>query len=261
MNLRFYKYHGTGNDFILIDTRLEENALPDGRTIEKLCHRRFGIGADGFIAVTDASGYDFGMTYFNSDGKESTMCGNGGRCAVALADLLSPGNAPYHFLAADGAHSGIVTARNGNISHVRLKMQDIKEYTFHDNDLIINTGSPQLVRFTGKEADIFTEGRAIRYQERFQPGGINVNFVSKEKDNIFVRTYERGVENETLSCGTGVTAAALSHALQNDMTEGNIPVGTRGGQLRVYFRREGNGFSDIWLEGPAEKVFEGSVNI
>jgi len=261
MNLRFYKYHGTGNDFILFDTRLKKNVLPDGKTIEKLCYRRFGIGADGFIAITDASGYDFGMIYFNSDGKESTMCGNGGRCAVAVADFLSPGKTSYHFLAADGEHTGIVTARNGDISHVKLKMQDIKEYAFHDKDLIINTGSPHLVRFTGGKADIVNEGRAIRYQERYQPGGINVNFVTKEKDNIFVRTYERGVENETLSCGTGVTAAALAHALQNEMTEGDIPVDTRGGQLRVYFRREENGFSDIWLEGPAEKVFEGNVNI
>jgi len=245
----------------MLDTRMNGIALPDGKTIGKLCHRRNGIGADGLIVLTNVKGYDFGMTYFNNDGRESTMCGNGGRCAVALADLLSPRDTPFNFLAIDGEHTGIVTRREGNVCEVRLKMIDVKDYQHFDDDFMADTGSPQLVRFTGKETDIVKEGRAIRNQDRFQPGGINVNFVSEEMGKIFVRTYERGVEDETLSCGTGVTASALAYALRKKLTEGFVPVSTKGGQLRVYFRLEGNVFRDIWLEGPAVKVFEGIVKI
>jgi diaminopimelate epimerase len=262
LTLRFHKYHGTGNDFILIDNR-NEGFVPDAELIAKLCHRRFGIGSDGLIMLNNVPGFDFGMRYFNADGHESTMCGNGGRCAVAFADYLSLALKKSRFIAADGEHSGFVLSHDGNASMVRLSMNDVNSYQNRGKDFILNTGSPHLVRFIKEvdKTDVVKEGRALRYLADFQPGGINVNFVEEKEGYIFVRTYERGVEDETLSCGTGVTASALAYGALKGSEEGIIQVRTRGGNLKIYFSRKGMSFTNIYLEGPAVRVFDGTIII
>ncbi|MCK9400892.1 MAG: diaminopimelate epimerase [Bacteroidales bacterium] len=262
MILRFYKYHGTGNDFILIDNR-DDHFEPGKEIIAQLCHRRFGIGADGLIMLNNARGFDFGMRYFNSDGQESTMCGNGGRCVVAFADYLSLAPKKSRFLAADGEHSGSIISQDGDIYMVQLSMNDVNGYKNLGEDFIINTGSPHLVRFilNVDKIDVLKEGKALRYLADFQPEGINVNFVEDEGGRIFVRTYERGVENETLSCGTGVTASSLAYAAVKGMDKGIIPVRTKGGKLKLSFKRKDRVFTEINLEGLAVKVFEGTIFI
>lgn len=262
MKLDFFKYHGTGNDFILIDNR-------DGRIhiknsdIAALCHRRFGIGADGLIILNTASGYDFGMKYYNSDGEESSMCGNGGRCIIAFADFLSLSSNDIRFLGPDGEHTGTVILKNGDLYQVKLSMSEVKEFRQMNGDFILNTGSPHLVRFVTdvKNVDVIKEGRILRHLDTFRPGGINVNFVEDRGGEIFVRTYERGVEDETLSCGTGVTASALAYAATKNIKAGTIHINTPGGALSLHFNRKDTGFADIFLEGPAVKVFHGSINL
>lgn len=258
MKLKFYKYHGTGNDFILIDS-FGKSAELSAQTIRGLCHRRFGAGADGLIMLEDEPGYDFRMIYFNSDGRESSMCGNGGRCAVAFYDFLSPCRRPVSFMAVDGAHTAVIIGKEQHTHTVRLKMNDVPDCSIHGPDYRLDTGSPHLVRFVDRSEtmDVGSLGRAIRNQADFQPGGINVNFVSTWYGGLFVRTYERGVEEETLSCGTGVTASALAHARREKIEEATLPVHTPGGLLKVSFRQTGDVFTDIWLEGPAVKVYEG----
>jgi diaminopimelate epimerase len=260
--MRFYKYHGTGNDFILIDNR-DGHFVPHAELIAQLCHRRFGIGADGLITLNNAPGYDFGMSYFNSDGNESTMCGNGGRCIVAFADYLSLVTLKSRFLAADGEHSGTILSRDGNTCHVRLSMNDVDGYRKFGDDFILNTGSPHLVRFSDDVAntDVVNEGRALRYKADFQPAGINVNFVEEHKGYIFVRTYERGVEDETLSCGTGITASSLAYAALKGSEKGIIPVRTLGGNLSLSYRKKEKWFTEIFLEGPTVRVYEGSFEV
>jgi diaminopimelate epimerase len=258
VSLSFYKYHGTGNDFILIDDR-QGSFNADTSIIKRLCSRRFGIGADGLITLYRRDGFDFGMKYYNSDGCESSMCGNGGRCIVAFADFLSPGRDAFTFFAADGMHTGTILERNGNVYRIKLSMKDVMDYSLSGEDYILDTGSPHFVRFVNDIGilDVRENGRMIRNIGNFQPGGINVNFVKVEGDRIIVRTYERGVEDETLSCGTGVTASALAFAASNNLDEGIVSIHTAGGILKLYFERNGKGFNNIFLEGPAEKVFEG----
>jgi diaminopimelate epimerase len=258
--LRFYKYHGTGNDFILIDNR-DDHFVPGKELISWLCHRRFGIGADGLITLNKVVGFDFGMKYFNADGQESSMCGNGGRCAVAFADYLSLSPKKSRFLAADGEHSGSILKQDGGTYLVQLSMNDVIDYRNLGEDFIIDTGSPHLVRFISSvdKIDVVKEGRTLRYHADFQPEGINVNFVEDEGGQIFVRTYERGVEDETLSCGTGVTASSLAYVVVKGLDTGIIPVRTKGGKLNLYFCRRGRVFTDIMLEGPAVKVYEGKL--
>jgi diaminopimelate epimerase len=258
----FYKYHGTGNDFILVDNR-DGFFRPDKARIERLCHRRFGIGADGLITLESASGFDFGMKYYNSDGNESTMCGNGGRCIVAFADFLSPGGNSFRFTAADGAHTGKILNKEGDVYNVKLSMKDVPGYKNQGEDFIIDTGSPHFVKFINdiENIDVVWEGRNIRNLAEFQPGGVNVNFVKVEGDRIFVRTYERGVEDETLSCGTGVTASALAYASTRHMNEGIVSIMTLGGALKLHFKHKWPVFTGIFLEGPAMKVFEGLIEI
>lgn len=262
MILRFYKYHGTGNDFILIDNR-DDRFVHRAELVERLCHRRYGIGADGLILLNLAAGFDFGMRYFNADGQESTMCGNGGRCVVAFADYLSLAMKKSRFLAADGEHTGSILGKDKNTCHVRLSMNDVPGYRKRRDDFIIHTGSPHLVRFTKDvdKIDVVLEGRDLRYHADFQPGGININFVEEREGNIFVRTYERGVEDETLSCGTGVTASSLAYATLRGLEEGIIQVRTKGGSLSLSFRREENRFTEIYLEGPAVQVYDGTIAI
>ena len=262
LKLHFYKYHGTGNDFILVDNR-EGTFNPDRTKIAFLCNRRFGIGADGLILLEGKSGYDFSMRYYNADGNESSMCGNGGRCITAFADFLSLPGDHYRFCAIDGDHSGIILEKKGDTHLIKLKMGDVLSVNKWDNDDVIDTGSPHLVRFITDpdSVDVVNEGRKLRNHQDFKTDGINVNFVKTEGDELFVRTYERGVEDETLSCGTGVTASALAFALKNGKQGGSVIVKTCGGSLKVHFTRSGEGFTGIWLEGPAVRVFEGTIDI
>jgi diaminopimelate epimerase len=258
MQIHFYKYHGTGNDFILIDNR-ENKVMLDREQIAFLCHRRFGIGADGLMLLENEPGYDFRMVYYNSDGNESTMCGNGGRCITAFAQKLGVFNMLTSFVAMDGAHSASIH-RDGTVS---LDMIDVKEIEAEEDHFIINTGSPHYIIWVDNVAsiDVVNEGREIRNEDRFAPKGINVNFVQKLEDGLRVRTYERGVEDETLSCGTGVTAAAIALKAQETGTF-TVPVETPGGTLEVSFNKDtAESATNVVLKGPAVFVFEGDILI
>src|ERR1043165_6717176 len=259
MTVKFFKYQGTGNDFIMIDNRAM--GLNNERTIiEKLCDRRFGIGADGLIYLQDKPGYDFEMVYFNSDGRESSMCGNGGRCLIKFAHQLGLISTHCKFMAIDGEHEGQILS-DGSVS---LKMMDVDGIENYNNDFVLNTGSPHYVLFANNVADIkiVEEAQKIRYSERFSAAGINVNFVEKkDSGSLFVRTYERGVEDETLSCGTGVVASALAYAAKNGTIMNEVEIAALGGKLKVKFEPSGRGFRHIYLIGPAELVFDGQVEI
>lgn len=257
MRLRFYKYQGTGNDFVVIDNRNQSIDL-NTQQIAFLCDRRIGIGADGFMMLQHKEGYDFEMRYYNADGNIGSMCGNGARCMVAFAASLGIFSDHTHFLAADGAHEAKLLA-NGEVS---LKMCDVSSIECHKDHCILNTGSPHYVAFREdiENMDVVHEGRNIRYNELFAEKGINVNFVENKTNNLKVRTYERGVENETLSCGTGVTAVALAHA--TDAGKYNLPVFTRGGTLHVAFTKTTEDrYTDIWLTGAATMVFKGEIDL
>lgn len=258
MNIEFYKYQGTGNDFVIMDNR-------DGRyndlttaQVNFLCDRRFGIGADGLMLLNQQDGYDFAMKYYNADGRESSMCGNGGRCLVKFAWDLGLKRSTYHFIAVDGPHDATVTDKGW----VNLKMVDVKDITEYDGDVILQTGSPHYVKIVAdtEMIEVVEEGRAIRYDKDFAEKGINVNFMEiTGDDSIRVRTYERGVEDETFSCGTGVTACAIV-AAHNDNGFNRVEVTTKGGHLCVEFdKTDDTHFSNIWLCGPAEKVFNGNL--
>lgn len=264
MKHQFYKYHGAGNDFILMDAR-NGTFRPESKQIAFLCDRHFGIGADGLILLTHAAGYDFGMRYYNSDGKESTMCGNGGRCITAFAHHLNIlVSKQALFSAIDGPHEAVILDEKENDMMVRLKMKDVDRIENHDDYVFLNTGSPHYVRVVSNldDLDIRSEGYQIRHSESFSPGGTNVNFIEYQGNTIKIRTYERGVEDETLACGTGVTAASLvAAAARPELFLSPVTVNAVGGQLKVYFIRDGAGFHNIWLEGPARKVFEGIIEI
>ncbi len=257
MTVKFYKYQGTGNDFVMIDNR--NLALTNERAqIEKLCNRRFGIGADGLIYLQSKEGYDFEMVYFNSDGNESTMCGNGGRCLIRFAHDLGLIADKCKFMAIDGEHEGEILS-DGRVS---LKMKDVDCIESYNSDYVLNTGSPHYVQFANYVANlkVYEEGYKIRNSARFAAEGINVNFAEKKSaDELFVRTYERGVEAETLSCGTGVVASALAFASKNGSLLSRVSIETPGGKLQVNFEAQGNGYRNIFLTGPAERVFEGEV--
>jgi len=259
MKIRFSKYHGTGNDFILIDNR-NLQWEPGANEVAFLCNRHFGIGADGLMLLSAEEGFDFAMTYFNSDGNESTMCGNGGRCMTAFA--LSLGLIQNHarFQAIDGVHEAYLNDV-GQGQLCRLKMVDTAIEKIYSDGVCINTGSPHFVTFVdhAAEIDVAVKGKLLRNDHRFSPGGTNVNFVEITSEGLFVRTYERGVEGETLSCGTGVTAAALVYAFANHVDTNHVKVITSGGNLSVYFQRLNDKYSEIWLEGPAAKVFSGEI--
>lgn len=253
----FYKYQGTGNDFILVDHR--EGGFPkeNKALIAKWCDRRFGIGADGLILLEEDEALDFKMVYYNADGSESTMCGNGGRCIVAFARDLGMVQEQCEFSAIDGHHEASIA---GEI--VTLKMIDVKEIQTLENACVVNTGSPHYVTYVEKleEYPVFEKGRQIRNSDRFKTQGINVNFVQVlGSDSLFVRTYERGVEDETYSCGTGVTAAALTYLQDQDLEKVNIKV--KGGKLVVKAQKNGTEFSNIWLEGPALRVFKTEIQL
>lgn len=255
----FFKYQGTGNDFVMIDQRQKKYIRKkDTALIKRLCDRRFGIGADGLILLQNKKGYDFQMIYFNADGKESTMCGNGGRCIAAFAQHLGIIKSKCRFLAIDGDHEALIKKD----SWVELKMSNVENIEVGEDYFLMDTGSPHYIVFVEDidDIDVFENGQAIRYSQRFRKEGVNVNFVEQTKKNIIVATYERGVEAETLSCGTGVTAAAIAHYLKkpNRRKKQNIPIQSKGGQLAVRFEPKGkNGAEEVWLCGKAEQVFEG----
>ncbi|MBT1704409.1 diaminopimelate epimerase [Chryseosolibacter indicus] len=271
MKIHFYKYQATGNDFVIVDNRTAGYSFTKEQ-IERICQRKFGVGADGLMLIEKHPSLDFNLVYYNSDGSQS-LCGNGSRAAVAMAASLGLLKGKTSFNAYDGRHDAELLS--GDI--VRLKMNSVKEIKKFGNDFFINTGSPHFIRFVSKieEHPVYEEGRTIRYDEAFKPGGTNVNFVEVLADNtIYVRTYERGVENETLSCGTGVTAAALAASVLGYKSP--VKIGTLGGELMVEFKISQSGhannpldptnghsdlFYDIFLIGPAKMVFEGNLEL
>ena len=258
MEIRFSKYQGTGNDFVIIDNRDGSIALSN-QQIAFLCDRRFGVGADGLIVLGIAAGYDFSMAYYNADGTEGTMCGNGGRCLVQYAHDHGIVKENYLFIAIDGPHEAKIES-NG---WIHLKMSDVNAVETGENFFVTNTGSPHYVQLVKdiKHFDVFAKGKAIRYNERFKTEGVNVNFIEFHDDHLFVRTYERGVENETYSCGTGVTASAITTHL-NKLGEHSVSIKTIGGDLAVSFNNQGGGhFNDIWLQGPGTFVYTASINL
>ncbi len=258
MSIVFYKYQGTGNDFVIIDNR-DASIQLNTEQVKHICDRRFGVGADGLMLLNSLDGYDFEMVYYNADGKEGSMCGNGGRCLTQFAFDQGIKKDHYHFLATDGPHE----AEMGNNHWIHLKMKDVDSIEDYHGDYVLNTGSPHYVKQVDAvmEEDVFKVGRDIRYGKDFEEKGINVNFVEDNGQRLIVRTYERGVEDETLSCGTGVTASALVFA-HNDNGFNRIEITTKGGNLAVEFDKTGeNEFRNIWLCGPATFVFKGTLDL
>ncbi len=257
MKQKFYKYQGTGNDFVMIDNRQLNFDKNNTKLVASLCDRRFGIGADGLILLENHDTHDFKMVYYNADGNESTMCGNGGRCLVAFAKHLGVISDKAIFEAIDGLHHAEI---NGDI--VKLQMQEVSTIDKHSNHVFLDTGSPHHVQFEDaiSDFDIKTKGASIRYGEPYNEEGANVNFVKKISDTTFrVRTYERGVEDETLSCGTGVTAVAIAMHALNEAVSNSIDLKVEGGTLKVTFDVENDTYKNVWLIGPANYVFEGEI--
>ena len=263
MQICFSKYQGTGNDFILIDNRDRSFPSENISLVEKMCDRRFGIGCDGLMLLENEEGFDFKMRYFNSDGREGSMCGNGGRCIVAFAWKLGIIKDKVHFIAVDGEHFADVSHDDKQLI-VKLQMQDVLEIENGDDFYFLNTGSPHYTKFIERHAnfDTVTNGKAIRYNDRFKDEGTNVNFISGAGNHIQVSTYERGVEDETYSCGTGVVASCISAKLQFKPKDNHFYVKTKGGNLEVGFDHKGDQqFENIWLKGPATFVFDGKLDI
>ena len=260
MKIDFFKYQGTGNDFVILENRDNRHDNLTAKQIRKICDRRFGVGADGLMLLSNDESKDFKMVYYNADGNESSMCGNGGRCLVKFAKDQGMYKITYRFMAIDGMHEAEIDMHD----IVRLKMNDVNEVELHPSYAVLNTGSPHFVKFASNvaEIDVVVTGREIRNSTRFEKEGINVNFVeTTDDDEIFVRTYERGVEDETLSCGTGVTAAALVTA-HNARGFNRVEVKTPGGNLSVEYNKvDEDNFENIWLCGPAEFVYSGTIEI
>jgi diaminopimelate epimerase len=260
MNIHFYKYQGTGNDFVMLDNR---NGIYDSvgvNEIKKICDRRFGIGADGLIKINAHPTLTFEMDYYNSDGSKS-FCGNGARCTVAFADFLGVSTENVEFWAIDGLHSASLKEQK-----VALAMNNVSEIHEVASDYLLHTGSPHYIQFVDNVAqvDVYTQGNFIRNQENYKREGVNVNFVQViNEQELFVRTYERGVEDETLSCGTGVTAAVLAYGYKMGLNDKHtIRVKTLGGELEVVFRVQEHGqFDEIQLLGPAKQVFKGEIDV
>ncbi|WP_423147578.1 diaminopimelate epimerase [Rubrolithibacter danxiaensis] len=261
MKINFSKYQGAGNDFILVDNRNLNLDHQQPELINQLCDRRFGIGADGMMFLQKKEGFDFEMIYYNADGKPSSMCGNGGRCIVAFAKHLNLIENETNFLAVDGPHYARIS-ETGN--WVSLQMIDVNIINKDGDTFVLNTGSPHYVTAAEnlQNKDVFSEGRKVRYNTRYSTEGINVNFVEDKGDYYFVRTYERGVEDETFACGTGVTAVALAMAKQkNDTGTFSTKIKALGGDLNIRFNFDGEKFTDIFLEGPADFVFKGEIEV
>ena len=261
MNILFSKYQGTGNDFIIVDDRTKRFPKNESDLVMFLCDRRFGIGGDGLMLLQESDIFDFKMVYFNSDGKESTMCGNGGRCIAAFAQKLEIFKNRAVFEAIDGEHQVTIEPDQ----EIILKMADVNKIENDNGNHFLDTGSPHYVVpvYSLEHYDVIGEGRKIRYDERFKADGTNVNFYQQKENGILsVRTYERGVENETFSCGTGVVASAISAALVNPTDNSSVDIQTKGGNLQVKFTKNAdNTFHNIWLKGPATFVFSGQIEV
>lgn len=267
MKIHFDKYHGTSNDFIMIDNRTENFPLDNFQLIKAMCKIKTGIGADGLIVIAPAANADFTMHYYNADGKPGSMCGNGGRCAVAFGARQNFfASNEVKFMAYDGIHSAKLDLVNGTNKSVgvTLTMNNVDSYKNIGDDILLDTGSPHYVTFLHviSNLNVIKSGRSIRYSNAFEKEGVNVNFVQTDGNDISIRTYERGVEAETLSCGTGATASAIATSIvQNKTGEIHYKVKTRGGNLDVRFHSDGKSFSDITLTGDAVYVFSGEYEI
>ena len=273
---QFFKYQGACNDFIVFDNRKGFFDSGNQQLIKRLCSRRFGIGADGLMLLQEREGYDFEMLYFNADGREGSLCGNGGRCIVAFAHRLELFQHQSVFLAADGEHTAYLTGRNGaevaeaeqvgNGEYmVKLKMNDVTAIGSDGQAWVLDTGSPHFVQQVEQlqHFSLIDEAKKVRYGTAYGEKGINVNYVeSLPEGGYAIRTYERGVEDETLACGTGATAAALAMAYQEGLKDGaySIPMKALGGQLTIHFRKQGSSYREIYLEGPATFVYEGYID-
>jgi diaminopimelate epimerase len=257
MKMNFYKYQGTGNDFVMIDNRQNKIDKSDLKLVAKLCDRKFGIGADGLILIENHPEVDFDMIYFNADGTKS-FCGNGSRCAVAFANYLEIIENKTTFNAIDGIHEATI---NGEL--IELKMGDVSNVEQGQDYFFIETGSPHYIQYTAsvQEIDIVPTAHKVRYNERFKEKGTNVNFVQKVGETLEMRTYERGVEDETLSCGTGATAVALSGAIKHGLTS-PVAIKVQGGDLQIKFNQiSDNEFDNIWLIGKGEQVYSGEMTV
>ena len=258
MQITFDKYQGTGNDFVMIDNRLNSFPKNDIKLIQKLCDRRFGIGADGLILLENDAETDFKMVYFNSDGNESSMCGNGGRCLVAFAKSRNVINNVAYFMAIDGLHHAAILEND----IVSLQMKDVDEVKIENDYVFLNTGSPHHVTIVAnlENYEVKNNGVTIRYSDLYGKAGSNVNFVKQISENHFaVRTYERGVEDETLSCGTGATAVAIAMSAIGKTNSNQILLDVEGGKLEVTFEKNDNKFTNVFLKGPATFVFKGEI--
>lgn len=259
MEINFYKYQGTGNDFIMIDNRKGDFPKNNVDLVRFLCDRKFGIGADGLILLEDAQKVDFEMVYYNSDGNPSSMCGNGGRCLVAFANFVGVIQDNCTFNAVDGLHTAKIQDAT-----VSLAMQDVEKIDSFSTHSFLNTGSPHHVQLVEglEDMDVKIEGAKLRYG-KYGNSGSNINFVQplEEKNTFQVRTYERGVEDETLSCGTGVTAVALAMHEKGLATSDEVALKTPGGDLKVSFTKHASGYSNIYLVGLATQVFKGLITV
>jgi diaminopimelate epimerase len=264
MSINFYKFQGTGNDFVMVDNRNEDFPKLSQEQIAHICSPKTGVGADGFIKLNPSKTADFEMEYYNSDGNISSMCGNGGRCIVAFAAFLGMIKETCTFDAIDGKHEASILFRKDKIFQVKLKMIDVEKIEEKNGDYFLNTGSPHHVKFVEDttKVNVFEEGRAIR-NNVYGKAGANVNFVTNHSKYIDVRTYERGVEDETLSCGTGVTACAIAalYHLKTLKNNNKVFIKTKGGELQVYFDFHNSKFENVFLEGPATFVFHGNIEI
>lgn len=255
-HIKFSKYHGAGNDFIMINS-IKNEILLSTEKIYEMCDRRTGIGADGLIVLLPSENHDFKMKYYNCDGKESTFCGNGGRCVAAFAYRERIIGSTTTYEAADGIHKAKISQKSFNEFHVELTMRDILSYKLDETSLLIDTGSPHYVKKVNNlcDLDVNSEGAKIRYDKNISVNGVNVDFLLNESGKISIRTYERGVENETLACGTGVTASAIAASLWYGGN--NIDVYTQIAKLNVRFDKEDDSFKNVILSGPASFVFDG----
>jgi diaminopimelate epimerase len=260
MQVEFFKYQGTGNDFVMIDNRLNFFPKENVQLIAHLCDRRFGIGGDGLILLENDSETDFKMVYYNSDGNQSSMCGNGGRCLVAFAKKLNVINNSCTFIATDGLHYATINEKG----LVSLQMIDVPTVNITPDYVFLNTGSPHHIQLVEdlENYNIKDNGAAIRYGALYGKEGSNINFVKQINDNTFsLRTYERGVEDETLSCGTGATAAAIAMNATGKTNSTSIHLNVEGGKLEVSFDKKNDQFTNVFLIGPAEFVFKGQIEI
>jgi diaminopimelate epimerase len=259
MQIQFYKYQGTGNDFVMIDNRTNTFPKKNTQLIEFLCDRRVGIGGDGLILLENHEKYDFTRVAYNSDGSTSTMCGNGGRCLVAFAKQLGIIKYEAHFEASDGYH--FAKFENNLIALQMIDVTEVKHFTTHD---YVYTGSPHHVQLVEdlKHFDVKNNGAKLRYSDLYDASGCNINFIAQENTDTFsVRTYERGVEDETLSCGTGATAVAIAMNATKKTTANRIHINVLGGKLTISFDVENNIYKNVFLTGPAEMVFAGSLDV